>query len=400
MQKHKRSSAHETRVEMTQAFGIPTSDNPRPYGCPECDTAFRKHGHLAKHLRSKSHITKLEANGLIPVGTYAALEKSGQELKDKLVTTNCEQSLHSLRKIAMQLFQHQTDILSSIPSPEHMMMNSNNPALTCISTATPPPSSSSGPTMDMSGSCDESVPPHMMMSMMSPHQVQPHSLDYSLQMPISTSSMSIQQAPILSQANSVDNHIMPTHRHNHHSHHHQHLQQSHLPIQSPSNNHPNLEMDYPLHNQTRISPIMNCGGFVPTTTTMPLSVVSGSHSPSTNQLIMSPPPPQLTQQPPLLNTPPQASVNINQQVMNSNFLPVHPSQQHQQSPTSSQYQQLKQPHYIAPSISNASSASSSYHHVTSSLQYQMTPDATMPFKMSPQYNSGCRAATMHRSDIL
>lgn len=93
---------------MTQTFGIPTSDNPRPYGCPECDIAFRKHGHLAKHLRSKSHITKLEASELIPLGTYAALEKCGNlELKERLVTTNCEQSLQSLRSIAMTLFQSQ-----------------------------------------------------------------------------------------------------------------------------------------------------------------------------------------------------------------------------------------------------------------------------------------------------
>lgn len=99
-----RSTAHETRVEMTQAFGIPTSDNPRPYGCHECDVAFRKHGHLAKHLRSKSHITKMEANGLVPVGTYAALDKCGAEVRDRLVTTNCEQSLQSLRSIAFSLF--------------------------------------------------------------------------------------------------------------------------------------------------------------------------------------------------------------------------------------------------------------------------------------------------------
>lgn len=90
---------------MTQAFGVPTADNPRPYGCPECDIAFRKHGHLAKHLRSKSHIQKLETNGLIPNGTYIALEKSGNaELKEKVVTTNCEQSILSLRSIAISLF--------------------------------------------------------------------------------------------------------------------------------------------------------------------------------------------------------------------------------------------------------------------------------------------------------
>lgn len=89
---------------MTEAFGIPTTENPRPYGCRECDVAFRKHGHLAKHLRSKLHILKMESNGLVPEGTYALLEKSGAQVKDSLDTTNCELSLRSLRSIAVTLF--------------------------------------------------------------------------------------------------------------------------------------------------------------------------------------------------------------------------------------------------------------------------------------------------------
>lgn len=101
LNKHQRSTAHEQRVTMTQAFGAPTDDNPRPYKCVDCDVAFRKHGHLAKHLRSKSHIVKMETNGLVPIGTYAMLEKSGPEVRDRLVTTNCELSLQSLRSIAL-----------------------------------------------------------------------------------------------------------------------------------------------------------------------------------------------------------------------------------------------------------------------------------------------------------
>lgn len=44
---------------------------------------------------------KMESNGLVPAGTYAILEKSGPEVRDRLVTTNCEQSLASLRAIAL-----------------------------------------------------------------------------------------------------------------------------------------------------------------------------------------------------------------------------------------------------------------------------------------------------------
>lgn len=126
LQKHIRSSSHETRVAMTQAFGVPSSENPRPYGCTDCDTAFRKHGHLAKHLRSKSHITKLETNGLIPHGTYAAFEKSSVDIKDRLVTINSERSLESLRLIASLLFPDghggaapQSSPLPSPPQTEH-----------------------------------------------------------------------------------------------------------------------------------------------------------------------------------------------------------------------------------------------------------------------------------------
>lgn len=59
LQKHTRSSAHESRLLMTQAYGVPSKDNPRPYSCDECGVGFRKHGHLSKHLRSKSHNIKL-----------------------------------------------------------------------------------------------------------------------------------------------------------------------------------------------------------------------------------------------------------------------------------------------------------------------------------------------------
>lgn len=50
----------------------------------------------------------MEANGQIPVGTYAVFENASQEIRDKLVTTNCEQSLQSLRVIAASLFQSTT----------------------------------------------------------------------------------------------------------------------------------------------------------------------------------------------------------------------------------------------------------------------------------------------------
>ena len=46
-------------MNMNVQFGAPTTENPRPYKCDDCKCAFRIHGHLAKHLRSKIHITTL-----------------------------------------------------------------------------------------------------------------------------------------------------------------------------------------------------------------------------------------------------------------------------------------------------------------------------------------------------
>ena len=38
----------------------------------------RNHGHLLKHLRSKSHVMQLEGLGKLPAGTFLELEKLGE----------------------------------------------------------------------------------------------------------------------------------------------------------------------------------------------------------------------------------------------------------------------------------------------------------------------------------
>lgn len=81
---------------MTSAFGAATASNPRPFKCADCKSAFRIHGHLAKHLRSKMHIMKLECLHKIPFGTYAEMERSGVSFND-IDTTDCETSLCSLQ---------------------------------------------------------------------------------------------------------------------------------------------------------------------------------------------------------------------------------------------------------------------------------------------------------------
>ena len=62
--------------------------------------AFRIHGHLAKHLRSKMHIMKLECIGKLPIGMYAEMERLGTNLNE-IDTTDCENSLESLQVICI-----------------------------------------------------------------------------------------------------------------------------------------------------------------------------------------------------------------------------------------------------------------------------------------------------------
>lgn len=81
---------------MNTTFGTATTSNPRPFKCDDCKIAFRIHGHLAKHLRSKMHIMKLECLGKLPFGTYAEMERSGVNLNE-IDTTDCENSLESLQ---------------------------------------------------------------------------------------------------------------------------------------------------------------------------------------------------------------------------------------------------------------------------------------------------------------
>lgn len=104
LQKHERSEAHKNKALMSSTFGVPTTTNPRPFECSDCNIAFRIHGHLAKHLRSKTHVQKLECLQKLPFGTYAEIERASVSLTD-IDTTDCENSLASLRQLAQRLLE-------------------------------------------------------------------------------------------------------------------------------------------------------------------------------------------------------------------------------------------------------------------------------------------------------
>lgn len=72
--KHRRSSSHDCKVYLTEAWGVANEENPRPFKCPDCKIAFRIHGHLAKHLRSKMHIMRMECLGTFSLGLHAPFD--------------------------------------------------------------------------------------------------------------------------------------------------------------------------------------------------------------------------------------------------------------------------------------------------------------------------------------
>lgn len=112
--KHERSVSHQNKVNMTTTFGFPSVFNPRPFKCKDCKIAFRIHGHLAKHLRSKMHVLKLECLQKLPFGTYAEMERSGFNLTD-IDTSDCDNSLTSLRQLAKKLNEKDPSKLGPLP---------------------------------------------------------------------------------------------------------------------------------------------------------------------------------------------------------------------------------------------------------------------------------------------
>lgn len=87
---------------MAESHENSSSKNPRPFKCSDCGIAFRIHGHLAKHLRSKTHIQNLENLQKLPDGTYALIERAQINLAD-IDTTDCDISLTSLKALAKKL---------------------------------------------------------------------------------------------------------------------------------------------------------------------------------------------------------------------------------------------------------------------------------------------------------
>ena len=127
LQKHKRSVGHFNKVNINATFGAPSTSNPRPFKCSDCKIAFRIHGHLAKHLRSKMHIMKLECSGQLPIGMFAEMERLGTNLNE-IDTSDCENSLESLKHIASKLYTNKDALLPSSSYKPNEATESDKPA--------------------------------------------------------------------------------------------------------------------------------------------------------------------------------------------------------------------------------------------------------------------------------
>uniref|UniRef100_A0A2K6VY29 C2H2-type domain-containing protein n=1 Tax=Onchocerca volvulus TaxID=6282 RepID=A0A2K6VY29_ONCVO len=81
-----------------------SSMNPRSFMCTDCNIGFRKHGILAKHLRSKTHVMKLESLRIIPEDSLSLItRKEGGVYLNEIDTTDCEHARQSILGIISTL---------------------------------------------------------------------------------------------------------------------------------------------------------------------------------------------------------------------------------------------------------------------------------------------------------
>uniref|UniRef100_A0A158PBX4 C2H2-type domain-containing protein n=1 Tax=Angiostrongylus cantonensis TaxID=6313 RepID=A0A158PBX4_ANGCA len=78
----------------------PIASNPRSFVCSDCNIGFRKHGILAKHLRSKTHVMKLETLKKLPEDSLSLITKRDNgACLNGVDTTDCEKARKSLFEI-------------------------------------------------------------------------------------------------------------------------------------------------------------------------------------------------------------------------------------------------------------------------------------------------------------
>ncbi|KAM3729206.1 Transcription factor [Dirofilaria immitis] len=108
-----------------------SSLNPRSFMCTDCNIGFRKHGILAKHLRSKTHVMKLESLRIIPEDSLSLItRKEGGVYLNEIDTTDCEHARQSILGIISTLRDSNAlecrEQMLHLPVPLLQTTNSNN----------------------------------------------------------------------------------------------------------------------------------------------------------------------------------------------------------------------------------------------------------------------------------
>ncbi|VDM95973.1 unnamed protein product [Thelazia callipaeda] len=108
-----------------------SSMNPRSFMCADCNIGFRKHGILAKHLRSKTHIIKLESLRIIPEDSLSLItRKEGGAYLNEIDTTDCDRARQSILGIISSLrdssaLECREQMVQSPVPPQHTTVNNN-----------------------------------------------------------------------------------------------------------------------------------------------------------------------------------------------------------------------------------------------------------------------------------
>ncbi|VBB26669.1 unnamed protein product, partial [Acanthocheilonema viteae] len=108
-----------------------SSMNPRSFMCTDCNIGFRKHGILAKHLRSKTHVMKLESLRIIPEDSLSLItRREGGVYLNEIDTTDCEHARQSILGIISTLRDSNTlecrEQMSHLSVPLLHISNNNN----------------------------------------------------------------------------------------------------------------------------------------------------------------------------------------------------------------------------------------------------------------------------------
>ncbi|GMR32125.1 hypothetical protein PMAYCL1PPCAC_02320, partial [Pristionchus mayeri] len=110
------AAGQELPIEQT-ILNVTTNmtNNPRSFMCVDCNIGFRKHGILAKHLRSKTHVMKLETQKLLPEDSLTLITKRDNgTCLNEVDTTSCDTARRSILRIVDRIREENAAAAASV----------------------------------------------------------------------------------------------------------------------------------------------------------------------------------------------------------------------------------------------------------------------------------------------